>query len=92
MVVDLASTVNQKVSVNMYSPCFDCMNRGGHSYTEECDNTCEYANVLSKLKPYGSVDEIVAVLNGDRFPTVFVDKDHIEFTDKIVQAAKEGLI
>ena len=76
----------------MYSPCFDCMNRRGHSYAEECDKTCEYANILSKLKPYGSVDEIVAVLKGDRFPTVFIDKDHIEFTARIVQAAKEGLL
>jgi hypothetical protein len=68
------------------------MNRHGHSYTEECDNTCQYANIISKLKPYGSVDEIVEILKGDRFPTVFVDKDHIDFTYRIVSAAKEGLL
>jgi hypothetical protein len=76
----------------MYSPCFDCLNRTGQSYTEACNNTCEYANVLSRLKPYGSIDEIIAILKGDSFPVVFVDKEHIEFTDRIVQAAKEGLI
>ena len=27
----------------MYNPCFECWNRRGHSYTEECDNTCLYA-------------------------------------------------
>jgi hypothetical protein len=68
------------------------MNRRGHSYIEECDNTCEYANTLSKLKPYGTVDEIVAVLNGDRFPLVFIDKDHVEGTYLIAKAAKEGLL
>ena len=77
----------------LHSPCFNCANRyGGAWYTSECDNTCEYANVISKLKPYGTVDEIVEILKGDRFPTVFVDKDHIEFTSKIVEAAKEGLL
>ncbi len=76
----------------MYNPCFNCLNRYGHSYTEECDTTCEYARDLAKLKPYGSIDEIVEILKGDRFPTVFVDKDHIEFTEKIVAAAKAGLI
>lgn len=77
----------------MYSPCFECMNKaGGHSYIEECDNTCQYANILSRLRPYGSIDEIIAILNGDSFPTVFIDKDHIDFTYKIVMAAKEGFI
>ena len=27
----------------MYSPCFECLNRYGKQYSEECDNTCEYA-------------------------------------------------
>lgn len=76
----------------MYSPCFDCMNRRGHSYTEDCDNTCEYANVLSRLKPYGSIEEIEAMLKGDRFPLVFLDKDHVEGTYLIAKAAKEGLL
>jgi hypothetical protein len=74
------------------------MNRRGHSYTEECDNTCEYANVLSRLKPYGSIEEIEAMLKGDRFPLVFIvplvfiDKDHVEGTYLIAKAAKEGLL
>lgn len=76
----------------MYSPCFECLNRYGHSYTEECDNKCRYANDISKLKPYGSIDEIVEILKGDKFPIVFLDKDHIENTFLIVKAAKEGLI
>lgn len=76
----------------MFSPCFECYNRYGRQYTEECDSTCEYANVISKLKPYGSIDEIVEIMKGDRFPTVFVDKDHIDFTYKIVCAAKYGVI
>lgn len=76
----------------MYNPCFECWNRYGKQYTEECDNTCEYAHALSKLKPYGSIDEIVDIMKGDRFPTVFVDKDHIDFAYKIVCAAKDGVI
>ncbi len=76
----------------MYNPCFECLNRYGKQYTEECDNTCEYAHALSKLKPYGSIDEIVDIMKGDRFPIVFVDKDHIDFTYKIVCAAKDGFI
>ena len=51
----------------MYSPCFDCLNRYGHSYSEACDSSCEYANIISKLKPYGSVDEIVEILVEDIF-------------------------
>ena len=27
----------------MYSPCFECLNRYGKQYSEECDNACEYA-------------------------------------------------
>lgn len=27
----------------MYNPCFECHNRYGHSYTEECDKICDYA-------------------------------------------------
>lgn len=76
----------------MYNPCFDCLNRYGRSYTEECDNTCEYAHVLSKLKPFGSVDDIVKVMKGESFPLVFVDDEHIDFTYKLVCAVKEGKI
>jgi hypothetical protein len=27
----------------MYNPCFECLNRYSKQYSEECDNTCEYA-------------------------------------------------
>lgn len=47
----------------MYSPCFECLNRYGRQYTEECDNTCEYAHQISKLKPYGTIDSIIEILN-----------------------------
>lgn len=76
----------------MYNPCLECYNRYGKQYTEECDNTCEYAHALSKLKPYGSIDEIIKVLKGDSFPLVFIDADHIDRTYFIVSAAKEGII
>lgn len=76
----------------MYNPCFECLNRYGHSYTEECDTTCEYARDFAKLRPYGSIDEIVEILKGDKFPIVFLDKDHIDSTLTIVNAAKAGLI
>ena len=79
----------------MYSPCFNCLNRYGHSYTEECDNTCEYAHEISqlkRLKKYGSIDYIINVMKGDEFPLVFVDKEHIDFTYRIVCAAKDGVI
>ena len=80
-------------SNNLYNPCFTCAHRyGGTGYTSACDETCEYANIISRLKPYGTIDEIVEILKGDRFPTVFVDKDHIDFTAKIVKAAREGYI
>ena len=76
----------------MYNPCFECFNRYGHSYTEECDNTCDYAHALSKLKPYGGIDEAVKVMKGDAIPLVFVDDDHIDFTYRFVCAAKDGAI
>ena len=57
----------------MYNPCFECFNRYGKSYTEECDTTCQYAYELSKLKPYGGIDEVVKVMKGESFPLVFVN-------------------
>ena len=76
----------------MYNPCFECMNRYGHSYTEKCDNTCEYAHALSKLKPYGGIDEAVEVMKGNKLPPVFVDNEHIDSTYRLVYAAKVGII
>lgn len=41
----------------MYNPCFECYIRYNRQYTEECDENCEYANALSKLKSFDSIDE-----------------------------------
>lgn len=76
----------------MYNPCFECYNRRGHSYMEECDNKCEYAHALSKLKPYGGIDEAVKVMKGNAIPLVLVDDEHIDFTYRFVCAAKDGVI
>ena len=76
----------------MYNPCFECMNRYGKQYTEECDSKCDYANVLSKLKPYGTVDEIVEVMQGKRIPIAMLNEENIDFTYRVVSAAKEGII
>lgn len=81
-----------KVGEIMYNPCSECLNRYDHSYTEDCDNSCEYAHALNKLKPYGGIDEVVKVMKGDVFPLVFVDDKHIDSTYKIVHAAKAGII
>lgn len=74
----------------MYNPCLECYNRYGRQYTEECDEMYEYANVLSKLKPY-NIDETVRIMKGDSFPLVLIDNKHIDFTYRIVCAAKNGL-
>ena len=42
----------------MYSPCFECSNRYNREYTEECDNTCEYAYFVKRIKDYGGIDEV----------------------------------
>lgn len=34
----------------LYQPCFECLNRYGHSYTKECDTTCAYASEVAALK------------------------------------------
>lgn len=47
----------------MFNPCYEhCYLKYGRQYTEECDNSCEYANSLSKLKPYGGIDEVVKIM------------------------------
>lgn len=30
-----------------YSPCIDCMNRYGRTYSKECVNICDYAHYIS---------------------------------------------
>lgn len=79
----------------MYHPCWECFNRYEHSYTKDCDGKCQYAKAISMLKmlePYGSIDEIVEVMKGDRLPLALIDKKHIDRTYKIVCAAKDGVI
>ena len=76
----------------MYSPCETCFRRFGRSYTEECDSVCEYANSMSLLRPYGGVNEAVKVLSGASFPLVFLDDEHIDYTYRLVCAAKDGVI
>lgn len=76
----------------MYSPCVECYNRYGREYSEECDNKCDYANILSKLKSYGGIDEVSAVMRGERIPIAMLDDKHIEATFRIVSAAKSGII
>ena len=76
----------------MYNPCFECMNRYGKQYTEECDNKCDYANALSKLKAYGGIDEVLEVMRGERIPIAMIDEEHINDTFRIVSAAKAGII
>lgn len=78
--------------MNMYNPCFECYNRYGHSYLKECDSICEYAHVLSKLKPYGGIDEVIKVMKGDAIPLVSADKEHIDSTYKFVCATKDSAI
>lgn len=47
----------------MYSPCFECKMRYGKEYTEDCDSKCEYANIISKLKPFGKIPKAVLVID-----------------------------
>ena len=76
----------------MYNPCFECWNRYGKQYTKDCDDKCDYAHAISRLRPYGGIDEVIKVVSGDAFPIVFIDKEHIDFTYKLVCAAKDGVI
>lgn len=73
----------------MYSPCFECMNRYGKQYTEECDTKCDYANVLSKLKPYGTIDEIVEVMQGKRVPMAMLKKENIDNVLRFIYDTKK---
>lgn len=74
----------------MYNPYWECFNRYGHSYDENCK--CQYAKILKLLDSYGRINTVVKVMKGDSFPIVFIDKEHIDRTYKIVCAAKDGFI
>ena len=76
----------------MYNPGFECMNRYGRQYTEECDSKCEYANVMFQLKSYGGLEEVLSVMRGERIPIAMIDKEHIDDTFRIVSVAKAGII
>jgi hypothetical protein len=76
----------------MYNPCLECLNRYNRVYDENCNDNCLYAQSVAKLLPYGGIDKVLEVLQGDAFPLVLLDKDHIENTYKIVCAAKDGYI
>lgn len=75
----------------MYNPCFECLNRYGKQYTEECDSTCEYAYQLSKLKPYGGIDEAVRVMKGDAVPVNLLKRENIDWTYAIVSTIRNEL-
>lgn len=75
----------------MYNPCFECLNRYGKQYTEECDSTCEYAYQLSKLKPYGGIDEAVRVMKGDAVPVNLLKRENIDWTYAIVSKIRDEL-
>lgn len=49
----------------MYNPCFECLNRYGKQYTEECDDTCDYASAVKRhIDMYGSMIEDIFTLLG----------------------------
>ena len=75
----------------MYSPCLECVNRYGKQYTEEYDSTCEYAYQLSKLKPYGGIDEAVRVMKGDAVPVNLLKRENIDWTYAIVSKIRDEL-
>lgn len=74
----------------MYNPCWECFNRYGHSYDENCK--CQYAEILNLLESYGGIDSIAKVMKGDAIPIVLIDKEHIDNTYTFVCAVKDGLI
>ena len=76
----------------MYSPCFECMNRYGRQYTEECDSKCDYANVMSKLKAYGGIEEVLKCMDGKAVPIAMLNEENIESVYRVVYAAKHGII
>lgn len=41
----------------MYNPCWECFNRYGHSYDENCK--CQYAEILKLLDSYDRTDTVI---------------------------------
>ena len=76
----------------MYNPCFECMTRYGRQYTQDCDTKCYYANVMSKLKAYGGIDEVLKCMDGKAIPLAMLNEENIENVYRVVYAAKHGSI
>lgn len=76
----------------MYDPCFECSNRYNREYAEECDNTCEYAHFVKRIKDYGGIEEVSKVMEGKSVPISMLEKENIDSIYKIMYCAKHGLI
>lgn len=76
----------------MYNPCFECSNRYNREYTEECDNTCEYAHFVKRIKDYGGIEEVSKVMEGKLLPISMLEKENIDNIYKIIYCVKHGLI
>lgn len=76
----------------MYIPCFECSNRYNREYTEECDNICEYAYFVKRIKDYGGIEEVSKVMEGKSVPISMLEKENIDNIYKIIYCAKHGLI
>jgi hypothetical protein len=67
------------------------MNRYGRQYTEDCDSKCDYANVMSKLKVYGGIEEVLKYMDGKAVPIAMLNEENIEGVYRVVYAAKHGI-
>lgn len=76
----------------MYNPCFECSNIYNREYTEECDNTCEYAYLVKRIKDYGGIEEVSKVMEGKLIPISMLEKENIDNIYKIIYCVKHGLI
>ena len=76
----------------MYNPCFECSNIYNREYTEECDNTCEYAYFVKRIKDYGGIEEVSKVMEGKLIPISMLEKENIDNIYKIIYCVKHGLI
>lgn len=47
----------------MYNPCFECLNRYGRKYSEECVNICVFAHEVHEIKL--QVDELYKLAIGN---------------------------
>lgn len=76
----------------MYNPCFECSNIYNREYTEECDNTCEYAYLVKRIKDYGGIEEVSKVMEGKLIPISMLEKENIDNIYKIIYCVKHGLV